>query len=299
MRSLSQQPTAQRPYLTCPADTPTRLRLRRACRHRHLAGPHPAAAGALSRSDRPVLLDSLGAVDLRENDLGACAARAARRCARHRRQSERAGRAAAEARRHRERNPVAHARRSRRRRDRRVGGKRRAGDPAQRRRRRAQVLRAVRSARRLVESRRLRRRRHDLQHPAQGSSLGRSRRIRCCSRAASRSPPGYVLYGSSTVFVLTIGLGVDMFVLDPAYGAFIRVAQGLQIPQREQVLLGERRQSPELSRRAIRTICRGRRSTATRAATSARWSRTCIASCCRAACSCIRRRRRRRRASCA
>jgi fructose-1,6-bisphosphatase I len=39
-----------------------------------------------------------------------------------------------------------------------------------------------------------------------------------------------VLYGSSTVFVLTIGLGVDMFVLDPAYGAFIRVAQGVRIP---------------------------------------------------------------------
>jgi fructose-1,6-bisphosphatase I len=42
---------------------------------------------------------------------------------------------------------------------------------------------------------------------------------------------GYVLYGSSTVFVLTIGLGVDMFVLDPAYGAFMRVAQGVRIPQ--------------------------------------------------------------------
>ena len=41
---------------------------------------------------------------------------------------------------------------------------------------------------------------------------------------------GYVLYGSSTVFVLTIGLGVDMFVLDPAYGAFIRVAQGVRTP---------------------------------------------------------------------
>lgn len=43
---------------------------------------------------------------------------------------------------------------------------------------------------------------------------------------------GYVLYGSSTVFVLTIGMGVDMFVLDPAYGAFIRVAQGLRIPSK-------------------------------------------------------------------
>jgi fructose-1,6-bisphosphatase I len=42
---------------------------------------------------------------------------------------------------------------------------------------------------------------------------------------------GYVLYGSSTVLVLTIGLGVDMFVLDPNYGAFIRVAEGLRIPK--------------------------------------------------------------------
>jgi fructose-1,6-bisphosphatase I len=47
---------------------------------------------------------------------------------------------------------------------------------------------------------------------------------------AKQVAAGYVLYGSSTVFVLTIGLGVDMFVLDPAYGAFIRVAQGLKVP---------------------------------------------------------------------
>ncbi|AMN48261.1 fructose-1,6-bisphosphatase I [Steroidobacter denitrificans] len=47
---------------------------------------------------------------------------------------------------------------------------------------------------------------------------------------AKQVAAGYVLYGSSTVFVLTIGLGVDMFVLDPAYGAFIRVAEGLRIP---------------------------------------------------------------------
>jgi fructose-1,6-bisphosphatase I len=41
---------------------------------------------------------------------------------------------------------------------------------------------------------------------------------------------GYVLYGSSTVFVLTIGSGVDMFVLDPSIGAFVRVAEKLRIP---------------------------------------------------------------------
>jgi fructose-1,6-bisphosphatase I len=42
---------------------------------------------------------------------------------------------------------------------------------------------------------------------------------------------GYILYGSSTVFVLTIGAGVDMFVLDPSIGAFVRVAESLRIPQ--------------------------------------------------------------------
>ncbi len=41
---------------------------------------------------------------------------------------------------------------------------------------------------------------------------------------------GYVLYGSSTVFVLTVGHGVDMFVLDPAVGAFMLVERGLRTP---------------------------------------------------------------------
>ena len=42
---------------------------------------------------------------------------------------------------------------------------------------------------------------------------------------------GYVLYGSSTVFTLTLGQGVDMFVLDPSIGAFVRVEQQMRIPQ--------------------------------------------------------------------
>jgi fructose-1,6-bisphosphatase I len=41
---------------------------------------------------------------------------------------------------------------------------------------------------------------------------------------------GYVLYGSSTVFVLSLGQGVDMFVLDPGIGAFMRVETQLRIP---------------------------------------------------------------------
>lgn len=42
---------------------------------------------------------------------------------------------------------------------------------------------------------------------------------------------GYILYGSSTVFVLTTGNGVYMFVLDPAIGSFVRVGDQLRIPQ--------------------------------------------------------------------
>lgn len=42
---------------------------------------------------------------------------------------------------------------------------------------------------------------------------------------------GYVLYGSSTVFTLTLGNGVDMFVLDPSIGAFVRVEQQMRIPR--------------------------------------------------------------------
>jgi fructose-1,6-bisphosphatase I len=41
---------------------------------------------------------------------------------------------------------------------------------------------------------------------------------------------GYVLYGPSTIFVLSLGKGVDMFVLDPSVGAFMRVERNLRIP---------------------------------------------------------------------
>jgi fructose-1,6-bisphosphatase I len=41
---------------------------------------------------------------------------------------------------------------------------------------------------------------------------------------------GYILYGSSTVFVLTTGAGVQMFVLDPEIGAFLLVERDVRIP---------------------------------------------------------------------
>jgi len=42
---------------------------------------------------------------------------------------------------------------------------------------------------------------------------------------------GYVLYGPSTVMALTLGNGVDLFLLDPAIGAFVRVAENVRIPK--------------------------------------------------------------------
>ncbi|MHC5022782.1 MAG: class 1 fructose-bisphosphatase [Planctomycetota bacterium] len=41
---------------------------------------------------------------------------------------------------------------------------------------------------------------------------------------------GYVLYGSSIVFVVTTGNGVDMFELDQSIGSFVLVKQGIRIP---------------------------------------------------------------------
>ena len=46
---------------------------------------------------------------------------------------------------------------------------------------------------------------------------------------------GYVLYGSSTVFVLTTGQGVDMFVLDHSIGAFVLVKRDLKIPSTRKI----------------------------------------------------------------
>ena len=62
---------------------------------------------------------------------------------------------------------------------------------------------------------------HDAGVPAHASLL---------QRGAAQVAAGYVLYGSSTVFVLTLGRGVDLFVLDPSVGAFILVERGLRIP---------------------------------------------------------------------
>ena len=46
---------------------------------------------------------------------------------------------------------------------------------------------------------------------------------------------GYVLYGSSICMVLTLGDGVDLFVLDPDLGEFVLVQERMRIPERKAV----------------------------------------------------------------
>ena len=46
---------------------------------------------------------------------------------------------------------------------------------------------------------------------------------------------GYILYGSSTIFVVTTGDGVSMFVLDPSIGSFVLVKKNITIPHERRI----------------------------------------------------------------
>lgn len=52
---------------------------------------------------------------------------------------------------------------------------------------------------------------------------------------AQLAAAGYVLYGSSTVMVLTTGNGVDMFVLDQSIGAYVLVKRKLRVPSSRKI----------------------------------------------------------------
>jgi fructose-1,6-bisphosphatase I len=52
---------------------------------------------------------------------------------------------------------------------------------------------------------------------------------------AKQVAAGYVLYGSSVLLVITLGDGVDMFVLDPHLGDFVCVSSGLRIPDKKKI----------------------------------------------------------------
>ena len=47
---------------------------------------------------------------------------------------------------------------------------------------------------------------------------------------------GYVLYGPSTILVLTTGRGVHLFTLDPESGAYVRTRRHVEVPARAQEL---------------------------------------------------------------
>lgn len=56
-----------------------------------------------------------------------------------------------------------------------------------------------------------------------------------CQPGNQQVAAGYVLYGSSTVFVITTGHGVHMFELDAAVGSFMLVKRDLRMPARKKI----------------------------------------------------------------
>jgi fructose-1,6-bisphosphatase I len=56
-----------------------------------------------------------------------------------------------------------------------------------------------------------------------------------CQPGTHQVAAGYVLYGSSTIFVLTTGNGVALFELDPFIGSFLLVKEKLRIPETNKV----------------------------------------------------------------
>ena len=56
-----------------------------------------------------------------------------------------------------------------------------------------------------------------------------------CQPGTHQVAAGYVLYGSSTIFVLTTGNGVALFELDPFIGSFLLVKEKVRIPETNKV----------------------------------------------------------------
>lgn len=56
-----------------------------------------------------------------------------------------------------------------------------------------------------------------------------------CQPGTQQVAAGYVLYGSSTVLVITTGRGVHMFELDAAIGSFMLVKRDIRMPARNKV----------------------------------------------------------------
>ena len=160
----------------------------------------------------------------------------------------------------------------------------------------AQVHRRLRSARRLVEHRRQRQRRHDRSRSFAATPTRLRRDVagrRCCSPAPSKSPPATSSMAPRRCWSTRAGNGVHGFTLDPAIGAYVLSHENIRMPAARQVSTRERgllRQlSAGLPAYIVHAPQRRDRPDATPRATSARWSPTSTARCSKAASSSIRR----------
>ncbi len=57
----------------------------------------------------------------------------------------------------------------------------------------------------------------------------------CLQEGYNQVAAGYIIYGSSTIFVYTAGHGVYGFTLDPAFGEFLLSHEEIKIPQRGRI----------------------------------------------------------------
>lgn len=57
----------------------------------------------------------------------------------------------------------------------------------------------------------------------------------CLQQGTKQVAAGYIIYGSSTIFVYTAGQGVHAFTLDPAFGEFILSHTNIQVPKKGKI----------------------------------------------------------------
>jgi fructose-1,6-bisphosphatase I len=57
----------------------------------------------------------------------------------------------------------------------------------------------------------------------------------CLQTGENQVAAGYIIYGSSTIFVYSAGTGVHGFTLDPAFGEFILSHKNIQTPKKSKI----------------------------------------------------------------
>ncbi len=57
----------------------------------------------------------------------------------------------------------------------------------------------------------------------------------CLQQGIKQIAAGYVVYGSSTIFVYTAGQGTHAFTLDPSFGEFLLSHENIQIPKKAKI----------------------------------------------------------------